>query len=138
MTDRMRAIDAAVTARVHNKILEHHDGKLGLAQARVMADLGAGSRPSDIAKRLGVTKAAVGQVLGPLEGQGLVTRETDPSDGRAIVFRPTSKAARLYVIGRRELDAIEAEWRLILGQRRFEQLATSLEMLDAWRLDDGQ
>jgi len=133
MTDRMRALDAAVTARVHARILDHHDGKLGLAHSRVMADLGAGSRPSEIAKRLGVTKAAVGQVLGPLEEQGLVSRTADPSDGRAIVFKPTSKAARLYVVARRELDAIEAEWKAVLGKRRFQELAASLEVLDGWR-----
>jgi DNA-binding MarR family transcriptional regulator len=134
MTDRMRAIDAAITARVHRKILEHHDGTLGIAQARVMADLGAGSRPTEIAKRLGVTKAAVGQVLVPLEEQGLVTRAPDPSDRRAVVFKPTAKAARLYVVGRREIDAIEAEWKAILGARRFEQLAATLEVLDRWRM----
>jgi DNA-binding MarR family transcriptional regulator len=134
MTDRMRAIDAAVTARVHAKLLEHHDGKLGIAHARVMADLGAGSRPSEIARRLGVTKAAVGQLLGPLEEQGLVTRVPDPSDGRALIFKPTSKAARLYAVARREIDAVEAEWKRALGPRRFDQLAASLEILDGWRL----
>lgn len=133
MNDRMRAIDASVTARVHAKVLERHGGKLGLAQARVMAELGPGARPSEIARRQGVTKAAVGQLLAPLEKQGLVTRAADPSDRRAVIVRPTSRAERLYVVARRELNAIEAEWRKLLGARRFDELEKSLEMLDRRR-----
>ena len=134
MNDQMRAIDASVTARVHAKVLEHHGGKLGLAQARVMAELGSGARPSEIARRQGVTKAAVGQLLAPLEKQGLVTRAPDATDNRAVIVKPTSRAERLYVVARRELNAVEAEWRALLGPRRFEQLAASLDALDRWRL----
>ena len=134
MTDRMRAIDAAVTARVHAEILRHHDGKLGIAHARLMADIGPGARPTDLARRLGVTKAAVGQLVALLEQQGLVERASDPSDGRAQLVRPTARAQKLFRFGRRELDEIEAEWLALLGPRRLKQLGESLERLDAWRL----
>jgi DNA-binding MarR family transcriptional regulator len=133
MTDRMRAIDAAVTARVHARIQKGRAQKLGIAHARLMADLGPGARPTELARRLGVTKAAVGQLVNVLESQGLVERTGDPSDRRAQIVRPTPRAERLFRIGRQELDGIEAEWRNVLGARRLRQLAISLELLDRWR-----
>jgi DNA-binding MarR family transcriptional regulator len=98
-----------------------------------MADLGLGARPTELARRLGVTKAAVGQLVNVLERQGLVERAGDPSDRRAQIVRPTPRAERLFRIGRQELDGIEAEWRKLLGASRLKQLAVSLEMLDEWR-----
>jgi len=133
LTDRMRAIDAAVTGRVHREILRHHDGRLGIAHARLMADLGPGARPTDLARTLGITKAAVGQLLNMLEAQGLVERAPDPSDGRAQLVRATAKARRLYRIGRRELDRIESEWLAILGARGLAALERALVQLDRWR-----
>ncbi len=133
LTDRMRSIDTAVTGRVHAKILEHHDGRLGIAHARLMADLGEGARPTELARRLGVTKAAVGQLVDVLEAQGLVTRVADASDGRAHVVRPTARARRLYRVGRAELDRIEVEWVELLGRRRLCELARTLIQLDGWR-----
>ena len=133
MTDRMRAIDAAVTARVHARIQTGRAQKLGIAHARLMADLGLGARPTELARRLGVTKAAVGQLVNVLETQGLVERAGDPSDRRAKIVRPTPRAERLFQIGREELNRIEAEWRNVLGATRLKQLAVSLELLDKWR-----
>jgi DNA-binding MarR family transcriptional regulator len=133
MTDRMRAIDAAVTARVHARIQTGRAQKLGIAHARLMADLGLGARPTELARRLGVTKAAVGQLVNVLETQGLVERAGDPSDRRAQIVRPTPRAERLFQIGREELNRIEAEWRNVLGATRLKQLAVSLELLDEWR-----
>jgi DNA-binding MarR family transcriptional regulator len=136
ITDRMRAIDAAVTARVHDRIQRNRAQKLGIAHARLMADLGPGARPTELARRLGVTKAAIGQLVNVLERQGLVERSDDPSDGRAQIVRPTARAEKLFQVGRQELDKIEAEWRKVLGPSRLKQLNNSLELLDRWRGGD--
>jgi DNA-binding MarR family transcriptional regulator len=133
LTDRMRGIDATVTVRVHAEILKHHDGRLGIAHARLMAELGAGARPTELARRLGVTKAAVGQLLDVLEAQRLIERAPDESDRRAQVIRPTARARRLYRVGRAELDRIEAEWLSMLGRRRLAELDRALTQLDEWR-----
>jgi DNA-binding MarR family transcriptional regulator len=135
MTDRMRAIDATVTARVHAQLKKHGAGNLGIAHARIMADLGPGARPSELASRLGVTKAAVGQLVATLEKEGFVTRSVDPTDGRAQIVRPTSLAQKAFQAGRRELDKIESEWLELLGSRRLGSLAGSLEVLDRWQQD---
>jgi DNA-binding MarR family transcriptional regulator len=134
LNDRMRAIDLAVTMRVHNSLKKHGAAGLGIAHARLMADLGTGGRPSELARRLGVTKAAVGQLVAALEERGFVERTTDPTDGRAQVVRPTARAEAAFKIARRELDRIEAEWVELLGESRFKALSKALESLDAWRL----
>lgn len=136
MTDRMRAIDSFVTARVHARIQRNRTQKLGIAHARLMADLGPGARPTELARTLGVTKAAIGQLVKVLEEQELVERSADPSDGRAQIVRPTARAERLFQIGRQELDKIEGEWRKVLGPSRLKQLTISLELLDRWRVGD--
>ncbi len=129
----MRAIDSAVTARVHAQLQKHGAGNLGIAHARLMADLAPGARPSELARRLGVTKAAVGQLVTTLEMEGFVERAADPSDGRARIVKPTALAEKVFQAGRRELDRIEAEWLVLLGSRRLRALAISLEILDQWQ-----
>jgi DNA-binding MarR family transcriptional regulator len=133
LNDRMRAIDLAVTTRVHGELKKHGAGGLGVAHARLMADLGPGGRPSELARRLGVTKAAVGQLVAALEARGFVERTTDPGDRRAQIVRPTARAEAAFKIARRELDRIEAEWVELLGESRYKALARALEILDAWR-----
>jgi len=133
LNDRMRGIDLAVTVRVHQALKKHGAEGLGIPHARLMADLGPGGRQSELARRLGVTKAAVGQLVAALEERGFVERTADPKDGRAQIVRPTARAEAAFRIARRELDRIEAEWVELLGEARFKALAKSLESLDAWR-----
>src|SRR5690349_18923183 len=70
-------------------------------------DLG-GTRPSEIAKRAGLTKQATGRLIAELEELGVVAREVDPEDGRAwrVVFTEAGKAAMLE--GLDVLRAMEA------------------------------
>ena len=46
---------------------------------------------SEMSDYLCVSKAAVSQTLGMLEGRGLVTRETDPENRRTIIVRLTAE-----------------------------------------------
>jgi DNA-binding MarR family transcriptional regulator len=133
LTDRMRQIDAAVTARITWILRRHGVEGVRISHGRLMADLGGGARPTELARRLGVTKAAVGQLLAHLEAHGYVESATDPADRRARIIRPTAKARAAYRVARRELDAIEAEWEVLLGQDRMNQLRESLAILEVWR-----
>ncbi len=53
-----------------------------------------GSRLTDLAMRAGVSKQAMGKLVGQCEAWGLVLREADVRDARArrIVFTPTGLA----------------------------------------------
>jgi DNA-binding MarR family transcriptional regulator len=133
LTDRMRAVDAAVTARVHGEVQRLAAPELRVPHARLMADLGPAARPSELARRLGVTKAAVAQLLAHLEAHGYVERMPDPGDARAALITPTARALAAYRVGRRALDEVEAEWEEVLGGERLRVLAECLELLDGWR-----
>jgi DNA-binding MarR family transcriptional regulator len=133
LVDRMRSIEGLVTASVHDRVTQSGARGLRIAHARVLAELGEGSRPSELAKRLAVTKGAIGQLVALLEERGFVTLEPDPTDRRARIVRPTAKATEAYVVSRRALLAIEQDWRRILGPRRMDELERALEALDGWR-----
>src|SRR6476620_2968160 len=47
-------------------------------------------RPTEIAEQLQISKQSVHELLTHLEGQGYLTREPDPTDGRARIVRLTN------------------------------------------------
>ena len=75
-------------------------GEAGLnpTQAQVLGFLTArppGIRPKEIANHLGVSAASVTDTLNALDRKGLVSREADPADARAVAVRPTAEGLRL-------------------------------------------
>ncbi len=46
-----------------------------------------GTRPSELARRLGVSKEAIGEPVDEKVATGMVERVTDPTDGRAVLVR---------------------------------------------------
>lgn len=81
---------------------------LTLAQVSLLQQLCLGrSRLSELARRTGTTKQAVGQVVDGLERKGLVRRSVDPEDSRANVIGYTAEG---YAVVGRLIDAtLEAE-----------------------------
>jgi len=102
-----------------------------------MAELGSGARPSELARRLGVSKSAVAQVVDRLERAGYVEQAPDPRDTRAKLVKLTSRAERAKEAAAQALEDIEAEWRRLLGERRFDELRDALALIDAWRNEKG-
>jgi DNA-binding MarR family transcriptional regulator len=133
LNDLMRAIDREVTRQAAMAVERSGIRGLTAAHGRLMAELEpSGARPSQLATRLGVTKAAVGQLLDKLEKKGLVVTAPDPNDGRAVIVKPTEKAKVAYVAARKAIIAIEAEWRVRLGDAKSDALARTLRTLKAW------
>ena len=127
LNDLMRAIDREVTRQAAAAVDRSGIRGLTAAHGRLMAELEpAGTRPSQLAARLGVTKAAVGQLLEKLEKRGLVVRAPDPEDGRALIVRPTEKAKVAYQTARKAIVEIETEWRDRLGDARVDALERTL------------
>ncbi|UFJ41665.1 MarR family transcriptional regulator [Brevibacillus humidisoli] len=56
----------------------------------------AGILMSELAARLGVTKGAVTQLVGRLEGKDLVKRTPHPEDSRAVMVSLTDKGKTAY------------------------------------------
>ncbi|MFO0696892.1 MAG: MarR family winged helix-turn-helix transcriptional regulator [Polyangiales bacterium] len=88
-----------------------------------------GTRITDLAAKLGVTKQAVSQLVDDLEAAGVVERVPDPDDARAkrVVFTARGRAGLLD--GLEVLAAFEAELAERIGEDRMEALHDALVAL---------
>lgn len=89
------------------------------------------TRLTALAAREGVTQPAMTQLVGRLQGSGLVTREPDPNDGRVVRVAITDSGRDLIAARRAErtekLSALLSQ--LTLEQRA--SLAAAVPALDA-------
>jgi DNA-binding MarR family transcriptional regulator len=85
-----------------------------------------GTRLVELARRVGTSKQAVGQLVSELEAMEVLTREPDPDDGRAkrVCFTPRGRQSLLE--GLAVLGEIEAELQARLGPRRMRALHEGL------------
>lgn len=89
-----------------------------------------GTRLTVIADRMGLSKQAVGQLVGELEAMGAVERVPDPSDGRAKLVRFCQRNGKLVLFdGLAVLVEFEAELAEELGRERLDTLHEHLEAL---------
>jgi DNA-binding MarR family transcriptional regulator len=86
-----------------------------------------GSRVTDMAERVHMTKQAMGQLVDHLEGGGYVTREPDPDDGRAKLVVLTKKGERVARTAIAATDRLERTWSRHLGERRAREFRRALE-----------
>lgn len=86
-----------------------------------------GSRLTALAERSGLTKQAIGEVIGELERHGYVERTVDPDDRRAKIIRLTERGRKGQVAAARILRDIEQRWARRLGQDRIATLRRTLE-----------
>jgi DNA-binding MarR family transcriptional regulator len=90
-----------------------------------------GVRGADLAKKLGVTKQAVSQLVTELEEWGVVDQIADPQDGRAKLVRFTKKGEQGMLHGLAVLGEIETELTNKIGKRRMQDLHTALLAVEA-------
>lgn len=90
-----------------------------------------GVRPSALARRVEVSKQAVGQALGDLESRGFVEMVSDPADGRARLVRLTPAGLAAFDDGRRVLAFFEAALAARVGRGRMETLTATLQTVHA-------
>jgi DNA-binding MarR family transcriptional regulator len=86
-----------------------------------------GSRVTDMAERVRMTKQAMGQLVDHLEDGGYVTREPDPDDGRAKLVVLTDKGRRVARTAITATDRLERTWARHLGERRAREFRRALE-----------
>ncbi len=102
--------------------------KLTSAQSLLFAALPVeGARQSDLARRLGVSRQAVNELVGGLEQQGLVEVVPDPDSGRAKLVRPTTRGRESIEVALETFAQLEAELRARIGDRKVDQLRVALE-----------
>jgi DNA-binding MarR family transcriptional regulator len=91
-----------------------------------------GTRPSDIAKQLGITKQAVQQLVDDLVDLQVVEVGPDPVDGRARLVRFTSQGQVAIAHGLGVLADLEEELARDVGKARMKELGSILtDLLEA-------
>lgn len=89
----------------------------------------AGTRQTELARRLGVTKQAVGVLVDELVAMGALERVPDPADGRARLVRfAGGEGALLHGLG--VLAGVERELAEEIGPERWAALHDALVALD--------
>ena len=122
---------------VNEAAIERVNQQLGLgpplraAHTALFPHLGSeGVRGADLAKKLGVSKQAVSQLVTELEEWGVVEQVTDPKDGRAKLVRLSKKGERALLQGLSVLHGLERELEGKIGKRRMQELHTALLALE--------
>ncbi|WP_394848664.1 MarR family transcriptional regulator [Pendulispora brunnea] len=90
-----------------------------------------GTRLTDIAKRLGVTKQAAGQLVDELEAMGMLERVPDPADARAKLVRYSKRGQKALLDGLAVLAEIGDEMQSIIGASRMTALHEALTAIVA-------
>jgi DNA-binding MarR family transcriptional regulator len=85
-----------------------------------------GTRPSELAARLQISKQALNYLLGQLEQLGYLERVPDDHDQRGKRVTVTERGRAAIGVIREAVDEIETTWAEQLGSERFAQLKTLL------------
>jgi DNA-binding MarR family transcriptional regulator len=81
-----------------------------------------GSRLTDLAAAVGLTKPTVVKTINELVALGYCVREPDPEDGRAKLVVLTERGRAATLAGARASVEFEDEWAARMGRRRFAEL----------------
>jgi DNA-binding MarR family transcriptional regulator len=88
-----------------------------------------GTRQTEIARRAGISKQAVGQLVDDMVGLGMLARVPDPADGRAQLVRFTDEGIAQLLAGLDVLDAIEVDLGADVGATLLQRLRRDLTTL---------
>jgi DNA-binding MarR family transcriptional regulator len=90
-----------------------------------------GRRPSDVAADAGMTRQAMGYLLGQLEQLDYLTRTDDPEDQRSKRINLTERGYAAAQTIRQAVREIEADLKTELGPAQFAELRQLLVKLNA-------
>ena len=83
---------------------------LSRTKSMIMVNIADGiTRPSDLARNIGITRQAIQQTLVEMERDGLITLMPDPGDGRAKIVRFSRRGAGIGKAAFEAMDQIETE-----------------------------
>ncbi len=121
-------------ARLYNEAaiaeIQRTNPSARLSHTQVLPHLDAvGVRPTVIARRLGISKQAVGVLLGEMEELGVVERLPDPSDRRAHLVRFSARGLAGVREGLAVLLGLAGELEGELGSERLSRLHGDLTVL---------
>ncbi len=124
LLERFRWTDAALRSRLSARGWP----EMTPAQSLVFASIdGEGTRSSELARRIGVSRQAVHQTVAELVDAGLLELVPDPDDRRAKLVVLTSDGRRNVAAAREAFAGIESEIAARIGSSRYAALRSALE-----------
>jgi DNA-binding MarR family transcriptional regulator len=87
-----------------------------------------GQRPTEIAKRLRMTKQALNHLLGQLEKLGYIERRSAPGSRQATVHY-TERAWKVIEVTLTAMQPLETDWIGKIGQSRFAAFKATMKEL---------
>jgi len=87
-----------------------------------------GGRPSDVAKRLRISKQSLNHILGQLERLGYLERRSE-AGSRQTTVHYTERGWRVLDTTIAVMQRLEADWQNQIGKRRFAELKATLKEL---------
>lgn len=92
-----------------------------------------GSRLVDLAQINGLTKQAMSQIVADIEKQGYISKQDDPSDGRARKLKLTPKGKKMVQDSLEAYEELEQECEALIGRQKLETLKEIISELVAAR-----
>ena len=97
---------------------------------QIFGNLGIdGIRLTELATRAQLSLAATSELVNDLQDLGYLERRPDPTDGRAKLIHPTAQGRRALNDAGDRVAEIEQRWAGLVGQRRFDAAARTLQDL---------
>lgn len=88
-----------------------------------------GSRISDMARKAGTTKQAMGYLVAYLERRGYVERMPDKNDRRAALVARTDRGWEVNRTSRELVEHVQSEWTQLIGEKEMIVLLRVLRQL---------
>lgn len=88
-----------------------------------------GDRVTDLARKAGTSKQAMGYLVAYLERQGYVHREPDQQDRRAMLVVRTDRGWEVSRVARELVQQTQTEWASLIGQDEMAVLLGGLRTL---------
>ena len=96
---------------------------LSRTKSMIMVNIADGiSRPTELARNIGISRQAIQQTLAELEEAGLVTLRTDPTDGRAKIVQFSEEGKSIGRAAFKAMSAMEGMLEERLGPGAIKQL----------------
>lgn len=119
-------------ARVLELMSERGHGETRIAHVNLTRNLDiGGTRLTELARRAGMTKQAMGELVDQCAAMGLVHRTSDPSDRRARLVTFTPSGLDWLETFREAVDMAEAEMRAELGDALMDAILKGLSIYAA-------
>jgi DNA-binding MarR family transcriptional regulator len=120
-----RLFNERAMARVHERVPEAR-----MAHTALLPHIDLdGTRSTEIARRAGISKQAVGQLVDDMVRLGMLARVPDPADGRAQLVRFTDAGIEQLLAGLDVLEALEVDLGADVGAMTLQRLRRDLMAL---------